>query len=94
MFMIILFTCFLYSGGIPILNVICFFAFVAQYWVDKHLLLKHYKRPPRYSHKFNNKVIRLLPYAVILHCAFALLAMGSEAIFPKDYEYATNDAGS
>lgn len=92
--MIVLFTCFLYSGGIPILNVICFAAFFMHYWVFKYLMLNHYKRPPRYTHLFNSRVIRLLPYAVILHCAFSLCALGSEAIFPKDFETATNDANT
>jgi len=92
--LIVLFTCFTYSGGIPLLNVICLCVILCKFWVNKHLLLKLYKIPPRYTEKFNDKVIRLLPYALIFHCIFSLLALGSEAIFPSGFEIDTDDEGA
>ena len=84
----VIFTCYLYSGGMPLLNVFCFFTLVFLYWIDKYLILHHYKKPPRYSPIFNDRILVVLPYAVILHCAFALYMFGSESIFPTGFHMA------
>ena len=85
------FSCFLYSGGMPLLNVICFLTLFSIYWIDKTLILRHYRRPPFYSHALNKRLVTFLPLAVAFHCAFSLYMYGASDIFPSSF---TKPAGS
>ena len=78
----IVFTCFLYSGGMPIMNIICFLSLFTLYWTDKFLILRHYKRPPLINHFLNQRVLHYLPYSIILHCSVSLYMYGATDIFP------------
>lgn len=93
----VVFTCFLYSGGMPILNVVCCLTMFVLYWVDKFLILRHYKKPPMYNHLLHERVLNYLPYACILHCGFSLYMYGATDIFPMkindDGTYKTNSLG-
>ena len=93
----VVFSCFLYSGGMPILNVICCLTMFMLYWVDKFLILSHYTKPPLYNHLINERVLHYLPYAVIFHCGFSLYMYGATDIFPdsfnSDGSYTTNSLG-
>jgi hypothetical protein len=81
----IVFTCFLYSSGMPIMNFICFFALLIRYWVEKWLVLRYYRKPPIYKEEINNKALSILPFAGMLHCLFGLYMYGTEDIFPRGY---------
>jgi RNA recognition motif-containing protein len=81
----IVFTCFLYSSGMPIMNFICFFALLIRYWVEKWLVLRYYRKPPIYKEEINNRALSILPFAGMLHCLFGLYMYGTEDIFPKGY---------
>lgn len=94
----VVFTCFLYSGGMPILNVVCFLTMFVLYWVDKFLILNHYSKPPMYNHLLHERVLHYLPFAVIFHCGFSLYMYGASDIFPKSfdssgYDYTINTLG-
>ncbi|CAG9332151.1 unnamed protein product [Blepharisma stoltei] len=78
-----IFTCFLYSGGMPLLNIICFFTLFFAYWTDKFLILRYYRTPPLYSNHLNDRFQIYMPYAVLLHCGFSLYMYGADEIFPK-----------
>ena len=81
----VIFTSFLYSSGIPLLNLTCCCTMFVLYWTDKCLVLNHYSKPPRYSATFNKQFISMLPLAAILHCGFSLWMMGSESIYPQSF---------
>jgi hypothetical protein len=83
--LMIVFTCFMYSGGIPFLNIVCFFALFVMYWTDKFLILRHYRKPPLYGSDINEKVLIILPFAVVIHCGMSLYTYGSQSVFPKDF---------
>ena len=91
----VVFTCFLYSGGMPMMNVICCLTMFAVYWVDKFLILRHYSKPPLYNHLLHERVLHYLPFAVIFHCGFSLYMYGSTDLFPSDVNtdgtYPVND---
>lgn len=84
--LVVIFTCFMYAGGIPILNLFCFFAILILYWVDKYLVLNHYRLPPRFSQLFNDRILVILPFAVIIHSLISMWMYGSEHIFPTDFK--------
>ena len=81
----VVFTSFLYSGGIPLLNCTCCATMFVLYWTDKFLVLRHYSRPPRYSAELNSNFLKFLPFAGILHCGFSLYMIGSENVFPESF---------
>lgn len=93
----VVFTCFLYSGGMPILNIICCLTMFVLYWVDKFLILNHYSRPPMYNHLMHERALHYLPYAIIFHCAFSLYMYGATDIFPVSFDssgdYVINSIG-
>jgi hypothetical protein len=93
----IVFTCYLYSGGMPLMNVLCFLSMFLLFWVDKFLILRHYKRPPLYNELLHQRAMTYLPYAVIFHCGFALYMYGATDIFPYHVSdqgpYGTNSVG-
>lgn len=78
------FTCYMYSGGMPLLNIICFVTLLCVYWVDKYLVLRYYRTPPLYSYQINKKVLKLIPYAILIHCGFSIYMYGAADIFPKE----------
>ena len=80
------FTCFMYSGGMPLLNVICFVGLVFTYWCNKVLIFRHYRKPPVYSADINRRVIKILPFAVFFHCTISLYMFGSPDIFPEAFQ--------
>ena len=77
----VVFTCFLYSGGIPLLNIICFVFLIVIFYTDKWLVLRHFKKPPRYDHTLYSSAMKVLPLIVILHCSVSLYTYGNPEIF-------------
>lgn len=81
----LVFSCFLYSGGMPLLNCFCFIGLFFIYWTDKYLVLRYYKKPPVYNETLNTQAVNFLPLSVIFHCAVSLYMYGSdEEILPED----------
>lgn len=77
-----IFACFLYSSGMPILNIVCFLILFSLYWIDKCLILRHYQKPPMLHSVLNDEVIKFLPFAVVFHCGFSLYMFRASEIFP------------
>lgn len=83
------FANYMYSSGMPFLNVICFITLILSYWCNKYLLLRYYRRPPQYTDNINSILVRYLPCAVLLHSVIGLYAYGSAEIFPTGYTFST-----
>ena len=81
----VVFSSFLYSGGIPLLNATCCCTMFVLYWTDKFLILRHYSKPPRYSEELNSAFLAILPYAAVMHSGFSLYMLGSDSIFPESF---------
>lgn len=80
----VIFTCFLYSGGMPLLNCICFIYLIIIYYTDKFLMLRHFKRPPFYTQDIYIAAFQILPWAVVFHCMVSLFMYGNNEIFQVD----------
>mmetsp|Transcript_18126 Transcript_18126/g.18120 ORF Transcript_18126/g.18120 Transcript_18126/m.18120 type:complete len:104 (+) Transcript_18126:1003-1314(+) len=85
MILTVIFTCFIFSGGIPLLNIIGFLALFVIYWTDKFLILRHYRKPPQYSHHIYSSAIKAMPLCVFFHSCVSLYAYGCPNVFPKDF---------
>lgn len=53
----VVFSCFVLSGGMPLLNIVCLLACVCIYWADKFMILRYYRKPAQLSNEINDKVI-------------------------------------
>ena len=83
--LVVVFTCYFYTSGMPLLNLICLCTLILTYWCNKTLILRYYHKPPEYSYSINRNIIKILPFAVIFHSIFSLYAYGSKDIFPTGY---------
>eukprot|EP00828_Plagiopyla_frontata_P043194 TRINITY_DN6674_c0_g1_i2.p1 TRINITY_DN6674_c0_g1~~TRINITY_DN6674_c0_g1_i2.p1 ORF type:complete len:345 (+),score=40.99 TRINITY_DN6674_c0_g1_i2:99-1037(+) len=81
----IIFVSLFYSSGMPLLLLFASFSLALQYLVEKYLILRYYSKPVNYSSYLNYKILKLLPYAMILHLAIAIWSYGAEGIFPKSF---------
>jgi hypothetical protein len=62
----------IYSSGIPLLYFTGVLVYGSRYWVDKISLLRLYDSPPKYDERLNRHFLFWVPYAFLLHEAFAV----------------------
>jgi Calcium-dependent channel, 7TM region, putative phosphate len=66
-----------YAGAMPLMLPLLLAIFVATYWIDKTLLLRHCRRPPHREDALQRRVNSLLPWALLLRLSFACWAYGA-----------------
>lgn len=71
--MVMIFMTLTFSSSVPILYAIMMVYALMQYWVDKLLLLRFYRKDNSYSHGLGKTMVSLLPLAVILHMMFGFM---------------------
>lgn len=64
-----------------------------NYWVDKLLILRDCKLPPRYDTSLNHMAINILVFAVILRVTAAVWIFSAPEIFPSRIEVYTSHTG-
>jgi hypothetical protein len=84
--LVVVFTTYTYSAGMPMLIIICFVSLMLTFWCKKVLILRHNRTPPVYSYNLNTRLVLFLPLAVVFHCLFATLAYSSSDVFPISYK--------
>lgn len=89
-----IFMCHLYFGALPMLLPLITIYFFVQFWLDKLYLTKFAKKPPHYHANIHIAMIRLLPWAPIVHCAFSLWAYSNPEIWPDNHETKVEDGES
>ena len=62
-----------FSSSIPLLYAIMMFYAFIQYWVDKILLLRFYRKDNSYSYALGRTMVSMLPLALFLHMAFGFM---------------------
>jgi len=75
-----LFVTLLYSAGMPALLPIAATTFLLTYLMDRASFLRLYRIPPRYDHSLALYTTALLPYAILLHLAFAIWFLTSPVL--------------
>lgn len=70
--MFFVFVTMAYSGGLPVLYPIASIYFFITYWVDKYLLINHYKEPPNYDSLMIKEIIYTFKWAFVCHCIIAI----------------------
>ncbi|KAA0178330.1 hypothetical protein FNF27_00180 [Cafeteria roenbergensis] len=70
------FVALVYSAGVPLLAPVAAASLWATYALDKFCLLRLQRKPPAYSGELARYAVTLLPYAIVAHCAMAVLMFG------------------
>ena len=78
------FVTLLFCSGLPILVPIAGATFALTYFIDKALILKFYRRPPRYDESLVRTFIASLPWALAFHLIFAMVAYSASEVFASD----------
>lgn len=82
----ILFTCFLYSSGMPALLLLAAFSFGITYLIDKTLMLRLYKQPPQYDAALARLASSIMTWAVVFHLAMAIYMLGEDSVRSRHEE--------
>lgn len=77
----ILFVCFSYATGLPMLYYIGCLSMVSFYWVDKYMFTRIVRLPPVMDEKLAQRATSLLPFALILHTGFGMWMLSNSDIF-------------
>lgn len=78
--LVVLYTCMMYSSGMPTLILVAMFSFLISFWVDKFMLLRMYKKPPQYDAALTKRVVGLLPTALFLKMCFGVWFFGNSQV--------------
>lgn len=77
----LIFCTLTFAAGMPILIVLCFFAFLFAYACVKFIFVK-FSEPPAFLKPLVVQIItKILPFAVIIHLAFAIVIYGNQYDF-------------
>ena len=85
-----IFFVFTFSSAIPYLYAVLWVIFLFTYLVDKCLLLRFYRLTPGHTKRMSQGVLSLLPWAVVLHFLFGLVAYSNPLLLKSE----VNDAFS
>lgn len=78
-----LFVVMIYGTGMPILYPIGALNFFIGYWVDKYLLLNHYRKPPMYTSFIILSVITWFRWALLFRFAISIWTFSNEKALPS-----------
>lgn len=76
----LLFVCFTYCNAFPIMIYLLWIYCNWQYWMEKYMILRHYKIPSRVGTYMHYKVIETLPYWLFIHFMYSWWFYGSPGI--------------
>ena len=77
----ILFVCYVFSTGMPILVPIACASFFLYYWVDKLAFMWYYRSPPAFSIHLQDAMSSFIPLALLLHCALGTWMLSASELF-------------
>jgi len=77
----VIFVCFLYGSGMPVLYLTTFIQLTVTYFLDKYYLLKFSKLPESYGSNLETIIRRTLYAAIILHLLIAIFIFGESNLF-------------
>lgn len=80
--LVVIFTCFMYSGGMPLMLPICCISLFLMYICTMYIL-RYVRRPKEHSTILHAWFVNLLPWSIIAHSLFSAYMFGAENIFPS-----------
>jgi len=83
----IFFCVLLYSGSMPILNLIGAAYCLLAYWADKWVLLKGSHAPPAYKTELAERSATMLIFAAMFHLIMSAMMFSNQVLFPSDWSF-------
>lgn len=74
--MCIVWAALTYSSGMPLLLFFAVLHISVSYWVDKWLLLRCSKRPPKYDKAMAERIVSVMPIFALAHCLMGIWMLG------------------
>jgi hypothetical protein len=78
-----LFVVMIYGTGLPILYPIGALNFFVGYWVDKYLILNHYRSSPMFGHHILLQVLDWFKWALLCHFVISCWIFGNQKLLPS-----------
>lgn len=76
-------TILVFSGAIPDLLLLLPLYFFCHFWLDKYLILRVCKVPPRFDISLNDRANNILGLAILSHIGASMWIFTTPAIFPS-----------
>ena len=80
--LVVIFTCFMYSGGMPLMLPICCISLFLMYICTMYIF-RYVRKPKEHSTILHTWFVNLLPWSIIIHSLFSAYMFGAENIFPS-----------
>ena len=80
--LIVLSLALFYSSGIPILYPMAAVFFFITYFTDKWLLLRYYRKPPKFNCYLARKTLVWFKYIIVMHVIGGILMYSNSSILP------------
>ena len=77
----ILFVCFVFSTGLPLMIPVAAASFLLFYWVDKATFMWYFRKPPAYTIRLQRTMSGLMPLALLLHLAVGIWMLSESNLF-------------
>lgn len=77
----VVFICFTFCGGMPMLMPITFLALITRYWYFKHSFIRFCRVPKTYDDSIHKKILSIIPLALFFHILFTLWMFGVRDMF-------------
>lgn len=89
--LVTIYACFIYAGGLPWMLAVCSVTLLGTFHAEK-FMLSHYERPNERSTILHTWFVKMIPWAIVLHCLVSIYMYGCEDIFPllSPQEYVQN----
>lgn len=78
----LVFVAMLFAPGIPLFNFLGFVTFSGYFYLQKRLVLRYYRMPPKAGDEMIRQVVWILPFAAVLRLLFAIWMLGNPELFP------------
>lgn len=72
----------MFSSGMPILYFVALITFLVSYWIDKYLILYHYRMPPSYTINLSYYSIQIMKFAIVFHYLFGFYMFSYAGVLP------------
>ena len=79
--LVTIYACFIYAGGLPWMIAVCSVSLLATFHAEKYMLSR-YERPNERSTILHAWFVKMIPWAIVLHCLVSIYMYGCEDIFP------------
>ena len=76
----VIFICFTFSVGLPILYPIAMGYFIFTFWLDKFSIIYFYQKTKVFSEDLPIESTKLIKYALILHFLFGIVMLSNDEI--------------